>query len=341
MDFGRLLSRAFQITLHHRALWLYGFLLALLGGEGMSYQFPSGGGSPGSQGAPPVPGDLGALATNGGAMAVALGGLFCVIFIVVIVVVAVQNISLTALIGMADDVERTGQTTVRGGWGYGWSRYAWRNFLISFLVGLVVFVITALAMAVVLALAVGSGLGMGALRGQADEAIGLGFGAAVCLALVCLVPLFIALAVIVGSVVILAHRHVVLRDAGVFDSLGAAWNLFRAHWTSVVGLSIILFIISLAWSLLVWGLAFAVGISLVALPGLFVGWLTSRTWAALLAALPGILLLMAGWLALATLLVTFNETVWTLAYRELTGLGAPGGALTPVPAPVPPAPAAE
>lgn len=59
MDFGRLLGRAFQITLHHRALWLYGFLLALFGGSGgsMNYRFPGGGsGSPGGQGIPPVPG---------------------------------------------------------------------------------------------------------------------------------------------------------------------------------------------------------------------------------------------------------------------------------------------
>ena len=344
MDFGRLLSRAFNITLHHRALWLYGFLLALFGGggSGINYQFGGGGGgAPSGQGTPPLPGNLGSVIPNAGAMAGLFAGLACLFLLLGIVAIVIQSVSRTALIGMADEVERTGDTTVREGWGYGWSRFAWRNFLINFLIGLAVFVVALVVGAIVVGLAVVSGLSLGALQGQADARTGLGVAAVVCLALLCIVPLFVALAVIVSSVVNLAQRHVVLRDGGVTDSIGAAWNLFRAHWANLVGLIIILFVLALVWSLLIWAIALAVGVSLAALPGLLVGSLTNRAWAGVVAALPGMIFLLISLGVLGALWVTFNETVWTLAYRELTGLGAPGTALTPAPAPISPAPVAE
>ncbi len=341
MDFGRLLGRAFQITLHHRALWLYGFLLALLGGGSMNYQFPSGGGSPGSQGAPPVPGDLGALVTNGGAMAGLFGVLVCVSVIVFVVVVAVQNISRAALIGMADDVERTGQTTVRGGWGYGWSRFAWRNFLISVLVGLAVAAIAFLLALLFGGIFVAFGAAMGIFSGDPGQANVPGIVGLVCVALLCLLPVFVILMAFITTWVSLAQRHVVLRDGGVFASLGEAWLLFRAHLASLVGLVVILFLIGLVWWIFTVLVAFGLGFGLAGVPGAIVYLLTEQTWAGVLAALPGFLLLLVAMAALGTLWVVFHETVWTLAYRELTGLGAPGGALTPVPAPVPPAPAAE
>ena len=34
MDYGRILARAFEITRRYRALWLFGFLLAVIGGSG-------------------------------------------------------------------------------------------------------------------------------------------------------------------------------------------------------------------------------------------------------------------------------------------------------------------
>ncbi|MCL5950420.1 MAG: hypothetical protein M1132_01640 [Chloroflexi bacterium] len=34
MDYGRMLARAFEITRRDRALWLFGFLLAVTGGSG-------------------------------------------------------------------------------------------------------------------------------------------------------------------------------------------------------------------------------------------------------------------------------------------------------------------
>ena len=34
MDYGRLISHSFEIVRRYRALWLFGFLLALTGGSG-------------------------------------------------------------------------------------------------------------------------------------------------------------------------------------------------------------------------------------------------------------------------------------------------------------------
>lgn len=344
MDFGRLLGRAFQITLHHRALWLYGFLLALFGGSGgsMNYRFPGGGsGSPGGQGIPPVPGDLGAMGVNSGAMAGLFAGLACIFLFLVVLAVVIQAVSRAALIGMADDVERSGATTVRGGWGYGWSRFAWRNFLIDVLVGLAVAAIAFLLALVFGGAFVALGLGTGIFSGDSGQANAPGIVGLVCLSLLCLLPLAIIVFAFISTWVNLAQRHVVLRDAGVFASLGEAWALFRAHLASLVGLVVILFLIGLVWWFITVLIAFGLGFGLSGVPGVIAYLLTEQTWAGVLAALPGFLLLLAAMAALGTLWTVFHETVWTLAYRELTGLGAPGAALIPAPAPAPPAPSGE
>ncbi len=345
MDFGQLLGRAFQITIRHRALWLYGFLLALFGGAGggVNFQLPSGNaptvpttpGAPG--GTPAVPGlppglDPSFLFAQLGRVPTGVWIALAVIFVLALLFFGVlgtilRNVSRVALIGMVDQVETVGQTSVRSGWGVGWSRFAWRNFLMELLLGIVVFVIALL----IAALFVGLGLATGVASQQSSGAGGA-FGLLICLGVLCLLPLALIGSIIFTAVQSFASRFIVLREAGVIESLGEGWRLFRANWGNVVILLIILFIIGAVWGIILFIIALLTGGLLGAGVGFLTYALTQSSGAAIAAAIPGVVLTVLVMAVLNALFVVFYETLWTLLFRRLPNQGlAPATAIVPTP----------
>src|SRR4051812_32069060 len=154
MDYGQLISRSVQITLRNRALWLYGFLLALFGGSGggnvnFNSQFPTIPGTPTPGANPQVPNIpgltpdvLGNLRNIPPSVFASVGiALLCLVLFFIVVATIVQNVARSALIGMVNEIEEGNGTSVGQGWGFGWSRYAWRNFLVNLVVGLIVFLV--------------------------------------------------------------------------------------------------------------------------------------------------------------------------------------------------------
>jgi hypothetical protein len=340
MDYGQLISRSIQITLRQRALWLYGFLLALFsgGGGGGNINLPSGQGTPGTPGAPgttPIPGlppgttlpDLSSIPTGVWAT---LGVTIAVIVLALIIVSTVlQSVARTALIGMVDQVEETGVTSVGQGWSVGWSRYAWRNFLVNLLLGLLIFVVVIAVALLIGGTAVALGVGLTGSGGSAEQALG-SIGGLVCLALACLIPLGILAGVAVTGTLNLAMRHVTLRDGGVRESIGVGWRLFRANLWPVVILLVLLFVIGLVWGLATGLIGIAVGVGLGGIPALFTYVLTQQTWATILAAVPGILVAVVFFAFIGALWAVFQETIWTLFYRQLPNRPDEPAALTPV-----------
>jgi len=330
MDHLKVFKRALETTWRYRVLWVFGILIALV--------TPRGGGGGGGNASVPGNGDLGRLdlvpelppispqvVSSIIAVGVAVAvGLACMVLLMVVVTTVLRYLSHTALIRLVDHHEETGERQgVRQGFRLGWSRSALHLFLIDLLIGVptaVVFILLfLLALFPLLLWATGS---------QIAGILGT-------VAVVGLVLMVVLLLIIVTAVLtLLTHffqRACVLRQLGVFDSIGQGFGLVRRHPKDVAIMWLIMIGAGLAWLLIMVPLMILfvlLALALGGVPALVMGGLASL---ALNGALPWIL---AGAIALPIfILVTaipaiflsglyevFRSTAWTLTYRELGGL---------------------
>jgi hypothetical protein len=244
--------------------------------------------------------------------------------VLAVVSVVVRYVAETALIRLVDDHERTGERqSVRQGLRRGWSRAAWRLFLIDLVIGIPVagafFLLFLVALAPLLLWTTGS-----------DAAGALGT-----VATVGLVFLLILLAIVVAVVLTLLTRFFrrvcALEGLGVIESIQQGYGVVRRHLKDVaimwlimagvgLGVGVALFIVVI--------LLLAVGVLLGGLPALLVGWLASSMFEGpmpwILAAAVGVpiflLVLVVPLLFLGGLIEVFKSSVWTLTYRELRAL---------------------
>ncbi|MFN8482918.1 MAG: hypothetical protein U0768_07715 [Anaerolineae bacterium] len=326
MDFGALLTRSVEITWRHRALWLYGFLLALFGGAGggINWQFPGGGGGGGSSTPstttpPTIPGvpqidELGRQVSSiPAAVWLTLGAaVVCLILLLIVVSVVIQSVSRGALIGMVGRVETAGRTGIREGWHFGWSRFGWRIFAIGFLIRLAMFFLALILGGVFVAFFVGSAGAAASRSGFAAALIPL-----FCLVLLIVLPLMLVVAFLITVLYNLATRHTVLADQGVLDSFGAAWGLVRANPLNLFILVVIEVAIGIVWGIVLF-IVLGIFAAIVAVGPALAAYAVTQAWGpTLLAAVPGLILMFLLGVALNTLWQVFYETLWTLAYGRL------------------------
>jgi hypothetical protein len=135
MDHLKVLKRAWETTWHYRALWIFGIILALTTAGG---SFGRGGDGDGGFQYNFDMGDIPEIPPYVVSTLIAIGvGLACVIIILIIAATIARYVAETALIQMMDDYEKTGEKrSVREGFRMGWSRTAFRLFLIRLLIGL-------------------------------------------------------------------------------------------------------------------------------------------------------------------------------------------------------------
>jgi hypothetical protein len=326
MDHIKVLKRAWEIMWRYRALWVFGIILALttagLRGNGPQATFggdgDNGGGNSGfSPPGPEIPPEVvGILIAIGAAVA-------CAIVIFIVVSVIARYVAETALIRMVDDYEETGEKRgVREGFRMGWSRTAWRLFLIDLLIGLPTAVV--LIFLFLLALAP---LLLWVTKNTVAGAIGT-------VATIGLFLLFVLLAIIVSLVLsLLMHffrRACALEELGVIEAIREGFGVVRRHLKDVGIMWIIMTGLGLAWTLLmipVTILLVIAGLILAGLPALLMGGLVSLVLGPIgliLAAAIGIpiliLVVAAPSLFLGGLAEVFKSSVWTLTYRELRAL---------------------
>jgi hypothetical protein len=234
---------------------------------------------------------------------------------------------------MVDEYENTGtKLTWREGWRMGWSRTAWRLFLINLIVNLpgLLFFLALLITGVIILLA--------AINGN------LAFNAALGVALIGL--LFVAIFVVVVLSIFLNllrpffWRVAVLEDTGVRESLRRGFAMMRENWKSaglmwlvMIGLGIVWIPVAIIAGLLVLPAVIvtaALALAVVAVPGLLLVGLFSLflagplPWiAAGLFVLPLFIpLAFSPWLLLGNWQQVFTSSVWTLTYREIKALPA-------------------
>ena len=367
IDPVKILQRAWHILWNYRALWVFGLVLALAAGGSASshggnnsFQFrddehssqtPSYGSIQEffnalnqqmeklfDQGIPEANISGQTLTTF-----LWLVGIFVVLMLVVgILVTIARYVSETAVIRMVDEYENTGaKMTVREGFRIGWSRTAWRLFLINLIVNLPVILIVILLFI--------AGLIMLGILGNGDTTLN-----PVSIAAIVGLVFFVIFVVIILSIFLSLLRHFfwrisVLEDTGVRESIRRGFALVRENWKSVGLMWLVMIGIGIAW-MIVSIVAFIVTIPLVivtsvvaaivaAVPalllvGLFSLFLTGLLpWiAAALFILPLFLVIaFSPWLLLDSWKSVYASTVWTLTYREIKALPAIAPQAEPVP----------
>jgi hypothetical protein len=356
MDPLEILKRAWNILWSYRALWVFALLLGLTAG-GSSPNWPGNGDNiqynlEDNQDFSEFMremqrlfrGDLGELQfdipANIWTTIILVGaGIILLALVLAIVFTVIHYVSETAVIRMVDARESTAsQPGVRAGFRLGWSRAAWRLFLINLLVSLPVFL---LVLFLVLA-----GIGIFLLTFQSSEpawTAWAGFG---------VVALLVILASIVISIVLNLFRQFVwrasaLEGAGVSQAFRRGFGIVRGNWQNVGLMWLILVGIGIAWAVVlfvaffllipVYFLTGAIGLIVGGLPALLVGGIASlfaNEWLPwVLAAIVGLplffLVTFSPLIFLGGLGKVFTSTVWTLTYRELAALEALSPTLEP------------
>jgi hypothetical protein len=343
MNHIQILKRAWSILWSYKTLWVFGILLALTTAEGFSS--PNNNSrvtvSPGTQQWQPIPAeelqglpqeirsaveDLNRELANGvpgEAVNTLIGvavALVCLALVMMVVSAFVRYVSQTALIRMADRYEATGEkVNWRAGFRLGWSRSAWRMFLIDLLIFLAVFAAVVLLFAAA-AVPILLSILLGGLAMIAGTLMTIGLG-----------MLAIFAAILVGAVVAMVremiYRECVLRGRGVLESIGGGVRTFRANiknvfllWLLLLAVQIIYFMAAIPVMIILLALGTVVGGVAGALLYLALQAGSALT-AILTAVVVGLLLLCVvvgvPMLFLRGLKETYLSTAWTLGYREI------------------------
>jgi hypothetical protein len=248
-----------------------------------------------------------------------------------VVTAIARYVAETATIRMVDEYERTGnKVSLRQGLRYGWSRTAWRLFLINLLIGLPVFllVLGGLVIGVVIFFLV-----------IADNTL---LSTAGIVALIGLVFLLIFLGVILGVVLNLLRdffwRACALEGVGVGEAIRQGWSMVRRNWKSVGLMWLVMIAVRIGWaiglvlafilSLPVLVLTILAGLIVGGLPGMLVGLVSSLFLGGPLPWIVGVLFGLPFFLVVAFspllffrgLGLVYSSTAWTLTYRELKAM---------------------
>jgi hypothetical protein len=305
MDHIEVLKRAFKITWRHRALWLFGILLALTGGGGRGFRFSFPGGDGGDFGA--MPEIAPALTT---AIAVAL-----IIFILVLIVgfVIVRYVTQTALIGMVKEIEGTGTTSVKSGFRTGWSRSAFRLFLINLVIGIPMAIVALLLLAFA-----ASPLLLLFVDNIAARIIGVMVTVGL---VIVVIILLVAAGVVISVLTLFFQRQCVLGEKGVIDSIRDGYWMVRRNlgeaalmWLLMLGVGIGWVILLIPVTLIIGAFAFAAG----ALPGGLIYLITGSEAAGFaIGGIIGVVVLSIPLIFVNGLYLVFQSCVWTLTYLEI------------------------
>lgn len=302
MEYARILKRAAHVTWNYRALWVFGFLLALLGGgAGGSYGRGSGWSL-----------DRSDLNRPEWVLGLVLLVVLAVLVMAVLAIV-LNGVSRGALIGMVQEIEESGNTSVRSGWKVGLSHLLSMigiDLLTGIPAAIVAMVLLLLGAAPLLLMLAG-----GRSPGSGETLAVLAVLFTILLELAVIVLLVVG-GVVLSLVVELAYRRCVLAGDGAARALSTAWKTFRGNLGRVGGLWLILLVLDMvAGAVTIPGYLLAFGVA---------GGIGAMVYRSLESAVPavltGALILIPGVLVMSVIsgiYQAFRSAFWTLGYREL------------------------
>lgn len=335
MDLGRIITRSFEITIKHRALWLFGILLAIFGGEssnlsnGLNFR---GGGSPGVPPNQPLPGgglpQFPQISANTIIAIIAVVG--CVVLIFLLLSIILRFVSRAALIGLVQELEAEQATpTVRRGFNIGFDRFwsllgiaLWINIPL-FLISLVLILLAAAPLLASLIPLIQAGRTPEQAFGPAIAGI---MGSAVLFCCVAIILVLVQL--VLQPFYQFFMRTCVIGQRGALDSIREGYRLVRANLGNTILLYVVLIGLAIAYTFvavilllvllaIVAGAAIAVGVAAQsATPGIVVG---------LVLGIPLLLL----FLLIGGLYQVFDSAMWTEGYLALASPMAPVSAVAP------------
>lgn len=297
MDHISIVKKAWEITWKHKALWLFGFLLALVSGGA------AGGGGRASpqytfnqaEQMPP---------------AVVLAFVAVMVFMVallIVVAVIINVLARGALIGMVNEIEEAGQTSVRSGFRMGWSRFL-PLLGINLAVGIpaAIVAIPAFVFAFMPLVLLGARKAMLSIFAVATTVI-LVLG---------LIGLLVIGGIALGMILELAYRRCVLDKQGVLRSIRDGFRMARDNLSYVAVLWLLLFGLNIAVGIAALGV-FLVVLAAAAIPVILMYAITHAAAPTILTAvllgIPAAFL----WALAGGVYKAFQSATWTLAYREL------------------------
>jgi hypothetical protein len=320
-----IVQRALEVTARNRALWVLGFIWALVGGCGgggggsAGSGFSSDGGGGGAalpQALEPLRDRLAAVTPEQWVgLAVALG---CLALFLAVVMTVARYVLQAGIFRSLDHLAAFGRRpTVAGGWREGWHRRTWRPLLQNLLVDIPLAVLTILALlpAILPLIVVLAAEGGGGLGGAAAVFAG------------CYCCLWLVAVVVVANVVgVLKHlwwRAALLDDEGFLTAMGTGWRLARANVRDLFGMWLVMVLAGVVWAVAYVMLVIAFGV-LAALvaggPALLLYRATEGLLWPLVWGVPAGVLAFAAPLVLASgLYLVFQASVWTQVYRHLAG----------------------
>jgi hypothetical protein len=363
IDIGKILKRAWYILWNYKILWIFGIVLAITAGGGRASSNAGGSGSGYQFNAPSN------LNVNQGQFFPKLNdwfqqnvypffthpnqhvstfiwigvGLLLFILVVGVITSILRYVSETAVIRMVDEYEQTeSKVGFRQGWKLGWSRRAFRLWVIDLIIGLPAFVFLLVVGLVGLAIYLSVRTGSGLAAASVVASIGCAF---------IFFLAFIIWLVVLSFLRVFFARVVVLEDAGIGEAFRGGWQMFKRNWKSAalmwlvmigigigIGLaSFLLFILLIP----VFILTAIVGVLVAGIPGLIAFGISSIFGnipiAVIIAIVVGLpffftvlfspLILVSGWEMI------FNSCAWTLTYREMKVLESLNNNASPAAAP--------
>ncbi len=291
MNFGEVLSRAWQITWKYKVLWIFGLFAGLLAngnGSGSGYQFNYR-----FEGNSIFNGPNAIFPHIQWPVFVLLLFLSLVVVVLLILLSALGEAGLTRGAWLADSGENalTFSRLYEEG-----KRFFWRVLML----GIVQF---AVGIGVVLVLAVPTILTLG-------------------IALLCLWPLFcllVPLFLALGVLFKLAIIAITGENLSVMDGIIRAWNMIRAHPGQVIGMALILILGNLVISAII-----GIPMLMILSPFLATLFINNGTYMSSGLLVSGILFViyLPILLAIRSVVVTYLDTTWTVTFRRLSGLAA-------------------
>jgi hypothetical protein len=302
MDFGEVLSRAWQIVWKHKVLWVFGILASCSNANG-------GAGNARTSFQGDVPPSIERFFDQFGRVpdwqiALLVGAVILVILLLVVLAIFLSTVGRIGLIQGTLKADQGAESLAFGELFGDSTPYFWRIFGLNLIVGIAAVVLVLLILAPFIFFGVAT--------------LGVGF--------LCLIPLiciFVPLFWLLNLVVEQANIAIVVEDVGIFDGLRRAWEIFKTNLGSilVMGLILSLGVNLIAGFIIALPLAFIVSPAII---GAIAGTDQTIGGGLLIAALCFVAYLPV-LLILSGALRSYIESAWTLTFLRLTrGAAMPG-----------------
>lgn len=352
IDIGKIIKRAWHILWNYKMLWIFGILLALVAGGGNSggnsgsgYQFNNE-----DLNRPMHPGEMPDWVDEFNAWfeetavptisnpeqyiptLIWIGvGVFLFILIISVIATIIRYVTESAIIRMVDEYEQSGtKLSFKAGWKLGWTRRAFRMWVIDLVISLPALLVVAIV--VLMGLLIFTSLESGS-EAAAISSLVFGIGC----------TFIFIFAIILLSVVLGLLRHffvrvAVLEEAGIGDSFRRGWAMFKANWKNAALMWLVMLGIGIGFGIAgfiaffllipVYAVMLLPGAVVAAIPGLIavgiVSLFVSAPWNWIIAAVVALpFLLTVAFLPLSLInggYMVYESNIWTLTYRELKAL---------------------